>query len=114
VTAIGDNAFNRCFNLTSITIPNSVTSIGDKAFYSCSRLNTIIIPVSVTYIGFEAFNNEISFRNKYYYNGTAQDWSKISIKTSYISDNQIYYYSESNPTVEGKYWHYVDGVPTAW
>ena len=32
VTSIGDEAFNICSSLTSITIPNSVTSIGDWAF----------------------------------------------------------------------------------
>ena len=32
VTAIGDNAFYDCSNLTSITIPASVTGIGNSAF----------------------------------------------------------------------------------
>lgn len=34
VTAINENAFNRCSALTSITIPSSVTSIHDSAFPS--------------------------------------------------------------------------------
>jgi hypothetical protein len=25
-----------------------------------------------------------------------------------------YYYSETEPTEPGNYWHYVDGVPTPW
>ena len=36
VTSIGENAFNGCKGLTSVTIPNSVTSIGYRAFYDCS------------------------------------------------------------------------------
>ena len=32
VTEIGDNAFEDCSGLTSLTIPNSVTSIGEAAF----------------------------------------------------------------------------------
>ena len=35
VTSISNDAFNKCSNLTSITIPNSVTSIGNSAFSEC-------------------------------------------------------------------------------
>ena len=38
MTSIGERAFDGCYNLTSITIPNSVTSIGDCAFHFCSSL----------------------------------------------------------------------------
>ena len=55
VTAIGDNAFGACINLTSITIPNSVTTIGSSAFSGCGRLTSITIPNSVYYIGDQAF-----------------------------------------------------------
>ena len=55
VTKIGDNAFEGCSLLGSVTIPNSVTSIGEQAFYGCSGLTSVEIPNSVTSIGEDAF-----------------------------------------------------------
>ena len=55
VVSIGDNAFENCGGLTSVTIPNSVTTIGDKAFWNCDGLNSVTIPNSVTTIGLYAF-----------------------------------------------------------
>ena len=51
VTSIGDDAFQYCSDLTSITIPNSITSIGNSAFLRCNSLTSITIPNSVTNIG---------------------------------------------------------------
>ena len=56
VTTIGEEAFNDCVFLTSVTIPNSVTSIGRDAFLNCSDLTSVTIPNSVTSIEEYAFS----------------------------------------------------------
>lgn len=80
VARIGESAFFRCTNLTSVLIPETVTSIGSHAFYECSGitniallghgvksieqctfygcigLNEFTIPDSVSEIGYSAFS----------------------------------------------------------
>lgn len=55
VISIGNNAFDGCSGLTSVTIPTSVTSIGSNAFRGCSGLTSVTIPNNVTGIGNNAF-----------------------------------------------------------
>ena len=62
VTTIGDNAFDHCSNLTSITISNSVTYIG-MAFNYCTNLSSITIPSGVTFIADYAFEGCSSLTN---------------------------------------------------
>ena len=57
VTSIANSAFYNCVNLTSVTIPNTITSIGDYMFSSCYKLASVNIPNSVTSIGVQAFRN---------------------------------------------------------
>ena len=56
VTFIGEFAFNACFFLRSVVIPDGVTFIGDYAFMGCS-LEEVAIPDSVTSIGDHAFED---------------------------------------------------------
>ena len=55
VTEIGNNAFDSCSDITSVTIPAGVTRIGDQAFIMCYDLTTVNIPAGVTTIGYQAF-----------------------------------------------------------
>ena len=55
VTAIGNEAFYGCTELTEITIPEGITSIGESAFQNCSSLVRISLPNSLESIGAYAF-----------------------------------------------------------
>lgn len=57
VTMIADNAFEKCEQLQSISIPDTVVSIGDYAFLNCGQLLAVHIPELVTNIGKNAFSN---------------------------------------------------------
>ena len=57
VKTIGNWAFQYCYNLTSITIPNSVILIKGATFFNCTSLTSITIPEGVKSIGNYAFDN---------------------------------------------------------
>ena len=49
VVIVGEGAFNGCYNVTNVTIPNSVTTLGCAAFFSCG-MSSITIPANVNRI----------------------------------------------------------------
>ena len=57
VTSIGACAFYGCYNVSSVSMPDSITTIGDRAFHGCTSLTGINIPDSVTSIGSSAFSH---------------------------------------------------------
>ena len=58
LSSIDDYAFDYCYNLSSMTLPESLTSIGDGAFEGCSGLTgSLTLPNSLTSIGSYAFSN---------------------------------------------------------
>lgn len=137
LTSIGENAFAYCRNLTCIELPNSLRSIDSYSFSFCNSLTTIILPEGITYLGDDAFScsgiksivipksvvtigrsvfDYYDKINTVYYTGTVEDWNKISIEeyNDKLTSSIIYYYSESQPTTSGNYWHYVDGEVVIW
>lgn len=56
VRKIEDEAFRDCYQMTSVSIPNTVQIIGSMAFYGCTGLTSITIPSSVTSIKTQAFS----------------------------------------------------------
>ena len=56
VKIIGDYAFEYCYGLTDVVIPNSVTSMGRGVFYG-SSVTSVTLSTSLTSIGENSFRN---------------------------------------------------------
>jgi len=77
-TAIEASAFWNCFSLEEVLIPNTVKRIGSGAFYNCGGIMSITIPRSVKLIAEEAFRIAPGIPHVYY-EGTEEEWERISI-----------------------------------
>lgn len=55
VTAVGEEAFLGCAELTSVNLPNSVVSIGDGAFNDCYNLQTVAFGTGLADLGYDVF-----------------------------------------------------------
>lgn len=78
VNEIEDEIFEGCASLKNIDIPEGVKTIDIKAFAYCENLKKVRIPKSVKEIKIGAFYGCNSL-NDVYYNGTQDEWNKISI-----------------------------------
>ena len=59
--AVGENMFNRCWNLEVVGLPYSIENLGKKCFYDCRSLVNVSIPCDgVTKIGDNAFEDCIN------------------------------------------------------
>jgi hypothetical protein len=83
LTSIGDRAFEDCYKLSNIVLPESLTSIGYGAFQYCFNLGSIYIPVSVDTIYRDKF--AYAKLTDIYYGGTKEQWKNIGIDDRWYS-----------------------------
>ncbi len=91
VTAIGDNTFKNCIEITSIFIPEGVTTIGKSAFVFCTNLTDIYIPQSVVSIEQGAFIGCSKLHSLYIPSLFA--WCSANIDST-SGSNPLYYATE--------------------
>lgn len=116
ITTIPRFCFSECTSLTDYVIPETVTTIGFHAFDNCAALKSITIPETVTNIVLNTFVN--CPLEEVFYKGMEAEWNE-KLKINETGNETLlsatrYYYSETEPTEAGNFWHYVDGKPTKW
>lgn len=101
ITTIHDFAFYRNYDLTEVTIPDSVITIGSHSFYECYRLHFVKIGKGVTEIGDNAFgrcyqlievenaayNNGITVTKGSDDNGFVGAYAKYTWRTNHYADD---------------------------
>ena len=65
VTAIGNEAFEYNYDITSVVIPEGVETIGKYCFCNCDWLEEIRFPSTLKYIGNRAFDDDCFIRELY-------------------------------------------------
>ena len=124
LSILESGAFERCFDLESVRFANGsfISTIETNTFNSDASLQSVIIPAGVNLIQSGAFGNCYVLQSVYYV-GTQEGWNGITIENGNecltpgtFCSATIYYYSETQPTEAGNYWHYAaDGVtPVKW
>ncbi len=101
VTKISDFAFYRSA-IKNIVIPENVVEIGEYAFAQ-SWLESVVIPKTLVKVGRGAFGycNDLHI----YFAGTTDEWTDC-LQKAFGNFRFLYKYSESKPTIDGKFWHY--------
>ena len=142
LTSIGEKAFSNCDNLADIggRIPDGVEVLPNSWTSGCPKLSKeLILPSSIKKIYYLAFDSDMTI----YYEGTKEQWDLIDIVTleeihskeyetyskeeweilytllngagvKNIENAKKYFYSQTQPTEEGNYWHYVNGEIVLW
>lgn len=89
ITSIGDKAFNNCTSLEQITLPGRLESIGSEAFLYCTRLKIVKIGPYVESIGENAFKG-CDDLGEIGYMGTMAEWNAIDKASSWDAQTGEY------------------------
>ena len=88
--------------IIDLKVNEGITTIGNNLFYSLTSIKGCLLPSTINAIGRAGFNEN------------AELYSLSGDTITNACDATIYFYQETMPEESGKYWHYKNGVPTAW
>ena len=115
IEKIPDRAFQSMTNITFASLTGKIQTIGQYAFLWNNSLKDVVISKTIKKFEWRAFYSCPQLTNVYYL-GSQSDWDSIVFESENetIQGVNRFYYSETEPTESGNYWHYVEGVPTVW
>lgn len=115
IKTIGESAFENCEAMQELYLGENIQSIGYRAFSGCVALESVVLPASLRNIGQDAFDNCAAL-TAVFYEAAEIDWEEIRIDASNqgINNATVYFYCKNKPSVEGNFWHYVQGEPVIW
>ena len=87
ITHINSNMFCGASNLKKIVFGKDVVSIGTGVFMLCPALETVTLPKSVKYLFTGSFYS-VSLKTVYY-EGTEEEWSKVTVKDGAFIEDRI-------------------------
>ena len=101
VTKLGFNVFGNKV-LESVILPSTLTDIEDDIFWGENFDGSVSSEYCLAPV------KEVFFR------GTGEQCLQELKDQVAETDATLYFYSETEPTEEGNFWHYVDGKPVIW
>ena len=141
VLYIDDAAFSGCNNLTDVRLSYSIEYLGaygsdyGEVMFGDTEVKFLEVPEGVSLLGYYTFrDSDIEYlilpstltglfqdsmtncplRN-IYFRATEEHYPESLLEEiDEQTDATLYFYSETEPTEEGNFWHYVDGKPVIW
>ena len=113
---MGSNAFYGNKNLEELRLSKNLESLDVGSIKNSDVLSHILIYNNIKTI----YRTSLSLKGEayIYYYGTKEEYNKINLlgntESIFDNDDNIYFYSENVPTVEGKYFHIIDGKIKTW
>ena len=103
-------------SIKSSDIPEGVETIEENAFTSCTGLQTVVLPSTLKTIEDSAFDKADNLV-VIFFKGTEEEFDALEISNNNASliSSKVYFYSETEPSEKGDFWHYDKGnTPVLW
>ena len=129
ITELDLDIFSYISSIETIYIPKGIKTL-HLSFNRMSGLERIIFETEIEHLIVHGDYDECEGKTEdcfsVYYCHTEEQWKNVNVEYTFSRTGMIrptdcygdyathYFYSETEPTAKGNYWHYVDGVPTPW